>query len=769
MKNFLETFKRFLKENGPVILISSALILFYYGSLLIHPQSFLFNGSGDGLKNYYTYAWYIQNNSLSVEFSGMNYPFGEHLLYTDCHPIPAYLIKLLSNIHPIFAENCIGILNLALLISPIFTALILFRILRNFQIDQPLATASAVGLMMLSPQTFRLTGHLALSYSFCIPISIYLIQIYFQNLASRKYLVFLFANTLFWFSIHAYLGMMALILTAGIGLIMMFHKEQRQKGISLFAASSSAFLIFYLFLILTDNHQGRTNNPWGIYELHASFSSIFLPKRGPVAELIKSNFPNFDPPIEGISYIGIISLLASIILLFQFIYCRIKFRNEKKQAIIYDPLLRQLTWIGIFCLMFSMLFPFWWKLEKFLEYFQFIKQFRAIGRFAWIFYFIIGIVATYKIQQYITRKNLPKLVSKFLIPLIFLSVPVWESKEYHLEIQQNANKYKNVFDAQYLSSDIQASLKLVNSKNYQAIIPFPYYYIGSDNYGKTANDSIYKLSKTLSFHLQMPIMASFLSRTSVSDSKKMMQITGLGLYPKPLINDISDQRPFLLVVNKSSVTNEELKIIERAKPLFKSESFSLFEISKKELFHDERLESWNKAIQSSESIANSNEVIYENFENSNFPGLLSKTSKKIEGGIYSVLHSVEKGHFQKDQEYILSMWMNNAGINSGQDQLSGYCFIEKNYNNEKTWITGTISPNQSTNIFGDWSFVEIHFWGQEPEASYDIMFKRDGYINHPIEIDHLLVRPANKDYRNLFVWRNDSIMHYNGHLIVKPK
>jgi hypothetical protein len=65
--------------------------------------------------------------------------------------------------------------------------------------------------------------------------------------------------------------------------------------------------------------------------------------------------------------------------------------------------------------------------------------------------------------------------------------------------------------------------------------------------------------------------------------------------------------------------------------------------------------------------------------------------------------------------------------------------------------------------------VEIHFWGQEPEASYDIMFKRDGYINHPIEIDHLLVRPANKDYRNLFVWKNDSIMHYNGHLIVKPQ
>lgn len=769
MKNFLETIKRFLQDNGPVLLISTALILYYYGSLLIHPQSFLFNGSGDGLKNYYTYVWYIQNNAFSTEFSGMNYPYGEHMLYTDCHPLPAFLLKILSCVHPSFAENCIGILNVALLISPVFTALILYRIFRNLQIDQPLATASAVGLMMLSPQTFRLTGHLALSYSFCIPISIYLIQKYLQNLTSRKHLIFLFFNTLFWFTIHAYLGMMALILTAGIGLIMLFHKEQRILGIKLISIGSLAFIAFYFFLILTDKHVGRTNNPWGIYELHASFTSIFLPKRGPIADLIKNAFPSIDPPIEGISYIGIISLFTSIVLLFKFIYHRIKFRNIKNQDIDDPSLISNLMWIGLFCLLFSMLFPFWWKLEKFLEYFQFIKQFRAIGRFAWIFYFIIGIVSTYKIQQYIDRKAPSKLVSRFLIPLIFLSVPIWESQDYHLEIQKNANKYKNIFDFQQLPNDIQNTIKSVNTEKYQAIIPVPYYYIGSDNYGKTANDSIYKLSKTLSFHLKKPIMASFLSRTSVSDSKKLMQITGLGLYPKPLINDITDQRPFLLIVNKTSVTNEELKIVERAKPLFTAASFSLFELSKKELFHDDRMEAWNNAKNQTENLSNANEIVYENFEGESFGGILSKSAKQIEGGIYSILHSIEKGRFEKDQEYILTMWMNNAGANYGQDQLSGYCFIEKNYNNEKTWITGTISPNQSTNIFGDWSFVEIHFWGQEPEASYDIMFKRDGYVNHPIEIDHLLIRPANKDFRNVFVWKNDSILNYNGHLIVKPK
>ena len=765
MKNFLDLFKRFLKENGPVILISSVLIIYFYGALLLHPQSFLLNGSGDGLKNYYTYAWYIQNNALSTEFSGMNYPFGEHILYTDCHPLLAFLLKLLSAIHPFFAENCIGILNVVLLISPILAALILYRIFRNLQVGQHLATASAVGLMMLSPQTFRLTGHLALSYTFCIPLSIYLILKYLQNEEKRKSLILLFLNTLFWFSIHAYLGMMSLIIAAGIGVVMMFNREQRNQGIKLFSAVSFAFIVFYLFLIYTDNHAGRTNNPWGIYELNASLSSVFMPKRGPIADLIKGIFPTIDPQIEGISYVGIISFLTTVGLFIQAIFLRIKHKN---QPIINHPVLLYLLWIGSLSLLFSMLFPFWWKLEKFLEYFQFIKQFRAIGRFAWIFYFIIGIIATFKMQEYLSKNNHPRLVSKFLIPFLFLSIPVWESTEYHSEIQQNANKYRNSFDFNQLPNEIKAPLNSINSEKYQAIIPLPYYYIGSDNYGKTANDSIYRLSKLLSFHLKMPIMASFLSRTSVSDSKKMMQITGLGFYPKPLKNDIADPRPFLLVVSKTSVTSEELKIVERAKPVFESESFLLFEISKDALFHDERLETWEKNIQQTENLAGSNEIIYENFENGNHTGLLSKSSKQIDGGVFSILHHIKKGRIQKDQEYILSMWMNNAGPNSGQDQLSGYCFIEKNYNNEKTWITGTISPNQSTNIFGDWSLVEVHFWGQEPEASYDIMFKRDGYINHPIEVDHLIIRPVNKDYRSIFVWKNDSIMHFNGHLIVKP-
>ncbi len=769
MNNFLEAFKKQLQENGPVLLLASVIIFYFYGPFILHPQSFLLNGTGDGLKNYYTYAWYIQNNTLSNEFTGMNYPFGEHIFYTDCHPLPAFLLKLLCYIHPIFAENCIGILNWTLLTTPILTALIVFRIFRNLHIEISLATASAVGIMMLSPQTFRLTGHWALSYSFCIPTTIYLLLKHFKSPNKHIAYIFIFLNALFWLSIHAYLGIFAVLLTTGFGILYWFDLEKRKLSLKLLLSGALAFMCFYVYLKITDNHVGRTTNPWGIYELHASFSSVFIPKRGPIAELVKSIIPTINPSIEGISYIGIVSLFTCFGLLFYVLKRIIRYKKQPIKPWINNAFVNYLIIIGVFSLLFSMLFPFWWKLEKLLEYLQFVKQFRAVGRFAWIFYFIIAIVATFKIQEYIMRIHPPFWVSKMLVPIVFLAIPLAESVEYHKEIQNSAAEFNNVFDAKQLSKEIQSSLASINQIKYQAIIPLPYYYIGSDNFGKTANDSIYKLSKTFSFHLELPIMASFLSRTSISESKKMMQITGLNYYPKLIEANIVDPRPFLLVANKTGVTIDELKIISRANLILNSDSYSIYEISKDSLFHDERESAWNRITNQKENLAKPNETIYENFENETFTGMLSNSAKQIDGGVYSIIHTLKNNQFKKDEEYVLSMWMNNFGPNNGQDQLSGYCFIEKNYNGEKSWITGIISPNQSSNIFNNWSFVEVHFWGQEPDATYDIMFKRDGFINLPVEIDHLLVRPANKDYRNIFNWGKDSILHYNGHLIVKPR
>ena len=59
----------------------------FYGNIIFDPNNHLFSVDGDGIKNYFTYAYQIKHNHSFINFEGMNYPYGEHFLYTDCHPV----------------------------------------------------------------------------------------------------------------------------------------------------------------------------------------------------------------------------------------------------------------------------------------------------------------------------------------------------------------------------------------------------------------------------------------------------------------------------------------------------------------------------------------------------------------------------------------------------------------------------------------------------------------------------------------------------------
>ena len=67
------------------VTISLAFLLTFYGNILSSPNSVLFTADGDGIKNYYTYAYHIKNDSSFNHFEGMNYPYGELVVYTDGH------------------------------------------------------------------------------------------------------------------------------------------------------------------------------------------------------------------------------------------------------------------------------------------------------------------------------------------------------------------------------------------------------------------------------------------------------------------------------------------------------------------------------------------------------------------------------------------------------------------------------------------------------------------------------------------------------------
>ena len=300
-----------------ILLFSIVFITVFYGQVIIHPNNFLFSNVGDGLKNYFTYAYYIKHDSSSFNFSGMNYPYGENIFYTDCHPILSFLLKFLSNYSDIISNNSIGILNLILVSSIAITFIIIYLLLKEIEINEWIAVLFSIGITLLAPQIFRLEGHLALSYSFAIPLSwLITLKVIKSNIKS-KWVILLFINNLFWLLIHAYLGV---IICFFIFIIFLFLQLKKIKSLkfsyTILISIITPITLFYSFIKVTDNHTGRTTNPSGFFGYYAEFDDVFVPHHkplGPFLNKITGNIINLQ--WEAWSYVGASTVFLVLFLL----------------------------------------------------------------------------------------------------------------------------------------------------------------------------------------------------------------------------------------------------------------------------------------------------------------------------------------------------------------------------------------------------------------------------------------------------------------------
>ena len=70
----------------------------------------------------------------------------------------------------------------------------------------------------------------------------------------------------------------------------------------------------------------------------------------------------------------------------------VRYLIRKKIHLIVKPvlpnLLRASVWASVFVLLLSMCLPFQLGMEFLVDWLPFLKQFRSLGRFAWVFYYV---------------------------------------------------------------------------------------------------------------------------------------------------------------------------------------------------------------------------------------------------------------------------------------------------------------------------------------------------------------------------------------------
>ncbi|HNW97943.1 MAG TPA: hypothetical protein PKK00_05985 [Bacteroidales bacterium] len=748
-------------------------LLFYYHQVLFSPNKYMLGCSVDAIKSFYSSAYQI-HDKLSFHFNGNNYPYGENFLFIDCQPAITSLLKITSFIFPAILSYEIGIMNYLLLFSILFTSIVLYLILIKYKVNNFFAAFCAFFITVLSPQIFRIIAHPFLSYSVSIPLTWYLFLKYNESNNKWKWSIISSLNILFWFFIHTYLGMINVFLFMTFYILKYIWNIKKNKKFNYRIISQIIFqyiipaLIFIIVIKTTDKVTGRSTNPYGFMLFNAEVETIFLPIDEPLKPIFQKAFKFPDQNWEGWSYIGLTSdimLLVLLIIILGSIFKK-NFR-EYFNKLFEDNNLFILLVSSIFILLYSMGFPYRFNLQWLAEKYPIIKQFRAQGRFAWGFYFVSTVSASYLCWRFYEIMKVKKNIFRFL----FLVLPVLyliEGLIYHKKASEMVVNSINYFNEKYIPANIKEGLDKINSNNYQAILPLPYYCGGSDTYGKGAPEgsSIYLISEIFSFYNKLPMITQNTTRSSIWQAKNFMQLLSPGYYKKNILNDLNSKKKFLLIYSNEQLNEYEQYYLDKSEMIYKSEMYTLCSLSFDKLFENtaqEEINNFNKIRNSLKMkkgflVNDTSSFIYFNgFEDKqNDTCIEGKGAYSGKLKDYNKFGEIPPNTLNTEKEYIASFWMYNDGENFGQDMVSSCAIIQEGEGEGSEW-TYIIDPCSSQCINGNWSLVEIKFKIKDASHIIAILVKGKDESTKPIYVDNLLVRESNNNVFKVIEEKNGNI------------
>jgi len=770
-----------------IVLLSSAFLIYFYGPILIAPNEFLFTKYGDGFSQYFNFTTYVKYSQSYFEHTGANYPYGEQIVYFDGQPFFAALTKFLAIVFPFLGDYTVGIMNSLALFAIWWTPLLLYGILSRLDVKPILAVWGAMGIVFLEPQIFRLTGHFSLSYCCAIPLTIYLLLRMYEQEKTRLWMGFLLFSNLMWLYTHPYLGLMCCLLT---GTAVFFYWCWNIRTIITninyyilaFVSSVLPVAIFQTVTRLTDKHTSKTEDVYGLFEYCGAPEDVFLPNHPPFKKTAEELLGwNLEQTWEGWSYVG----LATILTLFSVVIIGIlkKIWNLKKSTkSTTHPAVKILFWASIPVLLLSWAYPFV-QYPALLDYVKIIKQFRSLGRFSWVFYYVSTLVSVYYIHRgalFLKKKKQGILAALLLFfgPFLYMI----EGYSAHAEVAANLDHYPNYFLEKNCPEVLKDALEQINVEDYQAILPLPYYYLGSGNFYRTVLGGTTHFSMLTSIYTGIPLATAFIARGDVWESRNLVQLFTAPYYDKKIKSDFPSQKPFLITRSNymEPLTVHEQAVFDRARLIsIDKQGYALYALDFKDLFVQENnqvLETFNEkktGLYSKENwlLEDSTAVLfYEDFED------LSATHSFRGKGAFSAPKN-SSGTFLKmplkasDQptNYQIKAWVFNGEI----DAMNHLYIIAFGANDGGVWERlGQTRPDRTALINGDWSLIEFKvtvppnkFKTLHLDYYCGIASKRTVYI------DDVLIYSGNGSVYSIINQENNTIQEliYNGHQIKRKE
>jgi hypothetical protein len=550
------------KLSAWLLICSFSIYFFYFHHLLLNINSLLSSLSSDALKNYYTFFYHVVNDRSALHFEGMNYPFGEHVVYTDCQPILTFVLRLLPFTHPYLA----GILHALIFLSYIITPVILFRILLRLELAPFPAFFIALAIAVLSPQYWRLDGHFALTYECVIPLAILLLLRFLNGHQPSLWWITAYNSILF--LLHPYLGFGVSIfcfLALLSSTVLLSPRNQVPKRLlQSVTAGLLPIVLFRLFLFLTDPHQDRTSEPYGIDVSVASFASIFVANFGPFKDFMKTYLSNGPQEFEGLSYTGFFTvfLMAAFILLLPFALKKFQL-NKALLCLLLSALLLLLFSCGLHNK----------ALQAMHLHLAVFDQFRSLGRFAWFFYYMAPLFLAAAFYHNFKLRLQPHTFryASAGFALCFFSLNMLEANDMLPVYVKASFKDRNIFRKELLTAEENRVISSIKTQGPQAIIPLPIYFVGNEVYYRAGGGNSMLSSMLYSFHANTPILGGSLSRTSISETEDGIELLNAYKHKRRAM-ELSSAQPYLVIKTKDHLMPDEERLFKKTRAFYTGDS-----------------------------------------------------------------------------------------------------------------------------------------------------------------------------------------------------
>ncbi len=563
------------------LLVCFLLLWLKYGNWLGHADKIMFNSGHDGFKNYMGTAWHVKHDTSLVHFTGMNYPYGEHVLFTDNQPILSSAMQWWHRNVSDIGDRVVGIVNEFQIISLLLGCMALFLLFRKLHLPVWYAGLGAIIMVFLSPQHLRFAGHFGLSHVFVIPMLLYWLCRY-EERESKRYQS-LHIGFLVWFSaqLHFYfMGLATLFLTLYIGYHLLRDRRwsnwvRRLSHWAVMVLVPFAFL--NLWIHWANYAPDRSSAPYGFTAYMGMWEGFLLPyKFMPLHQWVSTKLIKIrEVAFEAEAYAGAIAFFYTLWMIFSGFRIFGKTWDEAAYHRVHKYFLRGILFATMLLMLFACGFPYAIKgMQWMIDYMGPLRQFRSQGRFTWMYFYVINTLIFYGAWNWGRRFEgfgAKKVFPQFKYFIIWIPMVVLGYEAYLFQKLKPIETGDNVALREVVAKDPEHWLNKVDFSPYQALLPLPYYHIGSENIWKEFDANHYHRCTETALQTGLPDMGVNMSRTPIGEMVKSLQLSLVPAQVPVLLSDLPDKRPLALFIHASkwdAVKVEQKHLVSRATTVY---------------------------------------------------------------------------------------------------------------------------------------------------------------------------------------------------------